>query len=115
MVGRDKIVQATTYIEHATIIQAAPPAETPALSIDAPVWECVEFVRIPAGAFLMGSRADNALASDSEKPQHPIELAYDYWIGRYPVTNEQFARFVAAAQYPFDLGEWQSRSDHARG
>ena len=81
VVGRDKIVQATTYIEHATIIQSAPPAETPALSIDAPVWECVEFVRIPSGAFLMGSRADNALASDSEKPQHSIEMAYDYWIG----------------------------------
>ena len=75
------------------------------------MWECVEFVRIPAGAFLMGSRAENALASDSEKPQHPIELAYDYWIGRYPVTNEQFARFISAAQYPFDLGAWQSRSD----
>ena len=112
VVGRDKIVQATTYIEHATIIQSAPLAETPMLSLDAPVWECVEFVRIPSGEFLMGSRADNSLASDSEKPQHPIELAYDYWIGRYPVTNEQFARFVAAAQYPFDLGQWQTRADY---
>jgi gamma-glutamyl hercynylcysteine S-oxide synthase len=112
VVGRDKIVQATTYIEHATIIQAAPPTENPVLSIDAPVWECVEFVRIPSGEFLMGSRADNPLASDSEKPQHPIEIAYDYWIGRYPVTNEQFARFVLTTHYPFDLAQWQTRADH---
>jgi formylglycine-generating enzyme required for sulfatase activity len=117
VVGRDKIVQATTYIEHATIIQAVSPAENPAVDIDAPrvgapQWGGVEFVRIPSGAFLMGSRADNPLASESEKPQHPIEIAYDYWIGRYPVTNEQFARFVTAAQYPFDLEAWQTRSDH---
>ena len=111
VVGRDKIVQATTYIEHATIIHSAP-VETPAVSIDAPVWECVEFVRIPAGEFLMGSRAENALASDSEKLQHPIDLAYDYWIGRYPVTNEQFARFVVATQSPIDLGQWQTRMDY---
>ena len=74
VVGRDKIVQATTYIEHATIIQAVSPAENPVLSLEAPLWEYVEFVRIPAGEFLMGSRADNPLASDSEKPQHPIEI-----------------------------------------
>ncbi len=114
VVGRDKVIQAATYIEHATIIQAAPPAENQAVraSDDAPTWGGVEFVRITAESFLMGSRVDNALASDSEKPQHSIELAYDYWIGRYPVTNEQFARFVTAAQYPFDQGQWQTRSDH---
>ena len=111
VVGRDKVIQATTYIEHATIIQSAPPVEKQPTSIDAPVWECVEFVRIPSGEFLMGNRARNPLASDSEKPQHSIELAYDYWMARYPVTNEQFARFVTAAQYPFDMGAWQSRSD----
>jgi iron(II)-dependent oxidoreductase len=110
VVGRDKVIQATTYIEHATIIQTVPPVEDQS-SIDAPTWGGVEFVRIPAGEFLMGSRTDNALASDSEKPQHAIDVAYDYWIGRYPVTNEQFARFVAAVQYPLDLGEWQPRSD----
>jgi gamma-glutamyl hercynylcysteine S-oxide synthase len=111
VVGRDKVIQATTYIEHATIIQSAPPVENPATSLDAPMWGGVEFVRIPTGAFLMGSREDNGLASDSEKPQHTIGIAYDYWIGRYPITNEQFARFVTAAPYQLDLGEWQTRSD----
>jgi iron(II)-dependent oxidoreductase len=114
VVGRDKVIQATTYIEHATIIQAATgqTVEEPP-DPNARTWGGVELVRIQAGAFLMGSRADNALASDSEKPQHSIELAYDYWMARHPVTNEQFARFVEATQRPIALDKnWSSKADH---
>jgi formylglycine-generating enzyme required for sulfatase activity len=45
----------------------------------------------------MGSRQDNALAADDEKPQHTVEIPYEYWIGQFPVTNEEFARFVQAS------------------
>jgi formylglycine-generating enzyme required for sulfatase activity len=114
VVGRDKIVQAGTYIEHATIIQA-PPAhavEEP-LDANARTWGGVEFVRIPAGAFVMGSADDNALASDAERPQHCVEIPSDYWLARYPVTNEQFARFVETAQRPIALDKnWSSKTDH---
>ncbi len=121
VVGRDKIVQATTYIEHATIIQSAPPAatdqvdrsgeETAASKVQ--TWGGVEFVRIPAGKFLMGSAEDDPLASEAEKPRHVVDLLYDYWLARYPVTNEQFARFVAAAARPIELGKnWSNKADH---
>ncbi|CAG0931647.1 Formylglycine-generating enzyme [Thermoflexales bacterium] len=63
------------------------------------MWAGLEFVRIPAGKFIMGSKEDNRLASDKEKPQHTIEIPYDYWIARYPVTNDQFALFIEATQY----------------
>jgi iron(II)-dependent oxidoreductase len=59
-----------------------------------PAW-----VEVPAGPFLMGSRDDNPLASDSEKPQHEQPMSYAYRIGRYPVTNAEFARFVEAKGY----------------
>jgi iron(II)-dependent oxidoreductase len=62
-------------------------------------WGGVDFVRIPAGKFLMGSKVDNQSALDSEKPQHTVEIPYDYWMARYPVTNDQFAKFVEATQY----------------
>ena len=76
-------------------------------------WGGVEFVRIPAGKFLMGSKDENALASDAEKPQHTVEIAYDYWLARYPTTNEQFARFVEAAHRPIALDKnWSSKADH---
>jgi formylglycine-generating enzyme required for sulfatase activity len=72
----------------------------------------IEFIRIPAGKFLMGSKDDNKLAFDNEKPQHTVEIPYDYWIARYEVTNEQFARFVEEAKYKFDQGQWQNKADH---
>jgi len=52
------------------------------------------FVRVPAGPFLMGSADDDPDAYDAEKPQHEQDIPYDYLIGRYPVTNQEFRRFV---------------------
>jgi formylglycine-generating enzyme required for sulfatase activity len=72
----------------------------------------MEFVRVPAGKFLMGSTANNELASDSERLQHTVEIGYDYWIARYPVTNEQFAQFVATTNGEFSQGLWQTKADH---
>jgi formylglycine-generating enzyme required for sulfatase activity len=118
VVGRDKIIQAGMYIEHATIIQATP--QTPESKITSPTAYKIEvrkigdmeFVRVPAGKFLMGSKADNELAGDDEKPQHTIEIPYDYWIARYPATNGQFAEFITAVNYRFDQGDWQKEPDH---
>lgn len=47
------------------------------------------FIRIPAGEFLMGSSDDDLMAHPSEKPQHIVFLN-EYWIGKTPVTEEQF-------------------------
>jgi formylglycine-generating enzyme required for sulfatase activity len=53
---------------------------------------------IPAGAFLMGSQEDDQDAFEDEQPQHEVDLP-PYWISRYPVTNEQYNRFVQAGGY----------------
>jgi len=57
-----------------------------------------EWIKIPAGKFLMGSKPENKLAFDNEKPQHTVEIPYDYLIARAPVTNMQFHEFVEATQ-----------------
>ena len=56
----------------------------------------LDLVRVPAGEFLMGSdpKVDND-ASANEQPQHRLHLP-DFYIGKYPVTNEQYAAFVKA-------------------
>ena len=60
----------------------------------------IPFVRVSKGKFIMGSKDDNSLAFDDEKPQHTVEIPYDYWMARFPVTNELFAQFIEATQYP---------------
>ncbi|MGQ0602386.1 MAG: formylglycine-generating enzyme family protein [Anaerolineales bacterium] len=69
----------------------------------------VEFVEIPAGKFLMGSRADDPNASDGEKPQHTVEITRPYRIGHYPVTNAQYRAFAEA-----EKTKWKTKSldDH---
>jgi formylglycine-generating enzyme required for sulfatase activity len=59
----------------------------------------MEFVRVPKGGFIMGSREDNELAWGDEFPQHTLDIPYDYWIGRFPVTNGEFRAFVRATAY----------------
>ncbi|HFC09616.1 MAG TPA: hypothetical protein ENJ54_07205 [Chloroflexi bacterium] len=60
------------------------------------------FVRVPKGPFLMGSTEDNVLAESNECPQHTLNLDYDYYIGRFPVTNADFARFKPEHEFPKD-------------
>jgi gamma-glutamyl hercynylcysteine S-oxide synthase len=62
-------------------------------------WGGLEFVVIPKGPFRMGSRAEDGEAFDNEKEQHTLELPYEYWMARFPVTNAQFQAFAEAAGY----------------
>ncbi len=52
-----------------------------------------ELIFIPAGPFLMGSEINDLAAHDNEKPRHEVRLE-DFKIGRYPVTNAQYAAFI---------------------
>ncbi len=71
-----------------------------------------ELVRVPAGTFLMGStevQVEKVLTEGtfkkehedlfrSELPQHEVELP-EYRIGKYPVTNLEYQRFVREAKH----------------
>jgi formylglycine-generating enzyme required for sulfatase activity len=61
--------------------------------------EVMAFCRVPAGPFLMGSSDEDEMAEDREKPLHRVEIPYNYWPARYPVTNAQFRAFVEAGGY----------------
>ena len=70
-----------------------------------------EMVLIPAGSSLMGSTPaqtaalidkDDRLAADffhAEQPQHAVSLPA-FYMDRYPVTNAQYAAFIAATGHP---------------
>jgi formylglycine-generating enzyme required for sulfatase activity len=55
--------------------------------------------RIKAGKFLMGSPKDEEGRYDEEGPRHEVEITKAFYMGVYPVTREQFAAFVKAAEY----------------
>jgi formylglycine-generating enzyme required for sulfatase activity len=50
----------------------------------------MEFVRIPAGEFLMGAPEGEDEAENDEKPQHRVRISRDFYLGKYPVTQEQY-------------------------
>ena len=65
-----------------------------------------EMLWLPAGSFLMGSATDDAMAYGDEQPQHEVQLAQPFAIGRVPVTFADYDRFCAAAgrEPPGDQG-----------
>jgi len=50
----------------------------------------MEFVRIPAGTFIMGSPDTDAEAFDVEKPAHRVTISQPFYLGKYPVTQAQW-------------------------
>jgi len=57
--------------------------------------EYMHFCYIPAGAFWMGSSENN-----EESEHRNDKLNYNYWMGRYPITVQQFKEFVNITGYP---------------
>lgn len=54
----------------------------------------------------MGSKNKNALAYDNEKPQHTVDISYDYWMAKFTVTNEHYVEYLKnKEQFISDLVE----------
>ncbi|MCL5275044.1 MAG: formylglycine-generating enzyme family protein [Chloroflexi bacterium] len=72
----------------------------------------LDFVRVPAGKFLMGSPVTDSLAEPYEKPQFSLTLA-EYYVGMTEITNAEYAAFVHTTGYTPTA--WQSGNavDHA--
>lgn len=62
--------------------------------------ETMEFVRVPAGKFTMGSdKKVDKNAMDDETPAHEVTFTKPLWVAKYPVTKGQFTTFVKAKGY----------------
>lgn len=53
----------------------------------------VETVLVPAGTFLMGSPEDEP-GRNVDESQHKVTISKDFYIGKYEVTNTEYAEFL---------------------
>ncbi len=64
----------------------------------------MEMVLVPAGEFVMGDGAGYA----NERPLAPVRIDKPFWIGRFEVTNEQWAKFDASHDSRYEhKGSWK--------
>ena len=82
-----------------------------ALSIPLADGVALELVRIPAGEFVMG-QADACL---DERPPCRVRIAAPFWLGRFEVTNEQFALFDPSHDSGLEHGDYIQFSPGERG
>ncbi len=71
-------------------------AEAEALLTPEQWQELSTMVTIPTGEYTVGT--DSSRADVQDRPQHKVKLPA-FQIDKYPVTNAQYARFVAATSY----------------
>ncbi|WP_340818073.1 formylglycine-generating enzyme family protein [Methanolobus sp. WCC4] len=50
----------------------------------------MEFVKVPEGEFYMGASDDERYSDKDERPVHYVSIGYDYYMGAYEVTQEQW-------------------------
>lgn len=69
----------------------------------------VELLLIPGGTCVMGSPNNEEGRWDDEGPQHSVTVG-SFYVGRYPVTNEEYARFLEANPKAQKPSEWGNRT-----
>jgi formylglycine-generating enzyme required for sulfatase activity len=57
---------------------------------------CPEMVVIPAGQLLMGAKEGEAGSTPDERPQHKVNFARPFSVGRFPLTFSEWDACVAA-------------------
>jgi formylglycine-generating enzyme required for sulfatase activity len=80
----------------------------------------MEMVRIGAGNFLMGSSEEQG--KDDERPQHGVQISRDFYLGKFPVTQEQYqavmgsnpSRFTLTERHPVDNVSWIEAREFCR-
>jgi formylglycine-generating enzyme required for sulfatase activity len=75
--------------------------------------DCPMMVVVPGGSFTMGSPESEEGRRNDEGPQHTVTIGRPFAVGKFHVTVDQFAAFVAATGYADPEAKcwgWKGRS-----
>jgi formylglycine-generating enzyme required for sulfatase activity len=67
----------------------------------------IDMVFVNGGKFKMGCRGDDAGCISDERPIHEVKVG-DYYIGKYPVTQKQWASVMGINPSHFDGDGWEN-------
>ena len=68
-----------------------------------------EMVLVKAGAFQMGDEVGDLW--DGARPVHTVNLTYDFWIGKYEITFDDYDDFCQATERPLAYDHGWERGD----
>jgi uncharacterized protein (TIGR02996 family) len=94
----------------------------------------VRLALVPAGKFLMGSPPEESGRDDDEGPVHEVEITRPFYLGVFPITQEQFERVtggnpsafarrgrsarsvgrLSTRTFPVECVSWREASDFCR-
>lgn len=67
-----------------------------------------ELMHVPVSNFLMGSIG----GIPDVAPQRIVEINYDFWMARYPITNEQYSQYVKSSNLIHPVRNWENKKNH---
>lgn len=81
----------------------------------------MEFVLVPAGEFLMGSPLNEKRRKLWESPVHGVTIKKPFYLGKYPVTQEQWCRvmgnnpsYFRDEKHPVENVSWKEAQEFVR-
>ena len=66
----------------------------PEVRVDIPGGATMDFVWIEPGTFMMGKASSTSDVFLGDRPQHEVTISEGYWLGKYEVTQEQWAKVM---------------------
>jgi formylglycine-generating enzyme required for sulfatase activity len=115
--------------DHFSDLDTLHPVQKTKSGHDVYIFGDIEFVKVPSGNFLMGSLDAEFIKAQigsffsenkskmpsygNEKPQHIVNIPYDYLISCFPVTNSHFFQYVDTVKPDYRwMPNWQTKQDH---
>ena len=65
----------------------------------------LDMILIPSGSFTMGAEKEEEGSRDDERPTHQVTIAKPFFMGRYPITQEQWRAVTKLPQIKRELKE----------